>query len=59
MAHYRFEIEVKDDDLLGTESNHAIALEADSDAEAFEKLGWIARERGWSMHQVEELLDGE
>ncbi|MGK7908281.1 MAG: hypothetical protein AB4040_13805 [Synechococcus sp.] len=58
MAHYRFEIDIKDDDLLETVNTCALVLEAESDEEALEKFGWIASERGWDTHTTEELVDG-
>ena len=58
MAHYRFEIEIKDDDLLNTMETHELTLEAESDAEALQKFEWIANERGWNTHTTEELVDG-
>ena len=59
MAQYRFEIEIKDDDLLETLESHELVLDAESDEEALTKFEWIASERGWQPHAAEELVDGD
>ncbi len=59
MPQYRFEIEIKDDDLLETLESHQLVLEAESDEEALTKFEWIASERGWNTHAAEELIDGD
>lgn len=58
MPQYRFEIEVKDDDLLETLEIHKFALEAESEEEALTKFEWIAAERGWQTQVAEEFVDG-
>ena len=58
MPQYRFEIEVKDDDLLETLENHEFVLEAGSEEEALTKFEWIAAERGWDAQATEEFVDG-
>ena len=59
MTQYRFEIEIKDDDLLDTLESHEIVIEAESDEEALTKFEWVARERGWDTHMAEEMVDGD
>ncbi|MGK7913024.1 MAG: hypothetical protein AB4050_16340 [Synechococcus sp.] len=58
MPQYRFEIEVKDDDLFETLEIHEFVLEAGSETEALTKFEWIAAERGWNAQVTEELVDG-